>query len=159
MSNRLLLTELEPGEAADADVLAGPGDDLLHHFLHGPGLVFDKGLAQQTELGWVALSAGRQIFLTLDDARALAVESSMIAVVSPEVERGAVKAKSAYNAATARVTPTPDSRVQRWNSPDAASTAVQAKPFRGQVSSGRLANARPKLSIYSSSVMVSAESA
>jgi putative ABC transport system permease protein len=48
--------------------------------------------------------AGRQILLTLDDARALAVESSMVAVVSPEIERGAVKAKSAYNAATARVT-------------------------------------------------------
>jgi putative ABC transport system permease protein len=48
--------------------------------------------------------AGRQIFLTLDDARALAAESSMIAVVSPEIERGAVKVKSAYNAATARVT-------------------------------------------------------
>ncbi len=48
--------------------------------------------------------AGRQILLTIDDARALAVESSMIAVVSPELERGAVKAKSAYNAATTRVT-------------------------------------------------------
>jgi putative ABC transport system permease protein len=47
--------------------------------------------------------AGRQIFLTLDDARALAAESSMIAVVSPELERGAVKAKSAYNSATTRV--------------------------------------------------------
>ena len=47
--------------------------------------------------------AGRQIFLTLDDARALASESSMIAVVSPELERGAVKVKSAYNAATTRV--------------------------------------------------------
>jgi putative ABC transport system permease protein len=47
--------------------------------------------------------AGRQIFLTLDDARALAAESSMIAVVSPELERGAVKVKSAYNAATTRV--------------------------------------------------------
>ena len=33
--------------------------------------------------------AGRQIFLTLDDARALQAESSMIAVVSPEIERGA----------------------------------------------------------------------
>ena len=48
--------------------------------------------------------AGRQIFLTLDDARALQAESSMIAVVSPEIERGAVRAKSAYNAAAARVT-------------------------------------------------------
>ena len=43
--------------------------------------------------------AGRQILLTLDDARAIAAESSMVAVVSPELERGAVKVKSAYNAA------------------------------------------------------------
>jgi putative ABC transport system permease protein len=47
--------------------------------------------------------AGRQITLTLDDARTLAADSSMIAVVSPELERGAVRVKSAYNAATARV--------------------------------------------------------
>jgi len=47
--------------------------------------------------------AGRQIFLTLDDARAIAAESSMVAVVSPELERGAVKVKSAYNAATTRI--------------------------------------------------------
>jgi putative ABC transport system permease protein len=47
--------------------------------------------------------AGREIQLTLDDARAIAAESSMVAVVSPELERGAVKVKSAYNSATARV--------------------------------------------------------
>src|SRR2546421_8269919 len=47
--------------------------------------------------------AGRSIILTLDDARAIAAESSMIAVVSPELERGAVKVKSAYNSATAGV--------------------------------------------------------
>jgi len=47
--------------------------------------------------------AGRQIFLTIDDVRALAAESSMIAVVSPELERSAVKAASAYNSAAARV--------------------------------------------------------
>jgi putative ABC transport system permease protein len=47
--------------------------------------------------------SGRQVLLTIDDARALAAESSMIAVVSPELERGAVKVKSAYNAATTRV--------------------------------------------------------
>ena len=47
--------------------------------------------------------AGREIRLTLDDARALAAESSMIAVVSPELERGSVRVKSAYNAANARV--------------------------------------------------------
>jgi putative ABC transport system permease protein len=47
--------------------------------------------------------AGRQIFLTVDAARALAAESSMIAVVSPELERVPVRVKSAYNAASARV--------------------------------------------------------
>src|SRR5436305_7604627 len=47
--------------------------------------------------------AGREIRLTLDDARAIAAESSMVAVVSPELMRGAVKVKSAYNAATAQI--------------------------------------------------------
>jgi putative ABC transport system permease protein len=47
--------------------------------------------------------AGRVIRLTVDDARAIAAESSMVAVVSPELERGTVKVKSAFNAATARV--------------------------------------------------------
>src|SRR3954464_3465154 len=48
--------------------------------------------------------AGRQIFLTLEDARALAAESSMIAVVRPELQAGGGRVKSAYNAATAGVT-------------------------------------------------------
>ncbi len=48
--------------------------------------------------------AGRQIFLTVDDARAIAEEASMVAIVSPEIERGAVRAKSAYNSAAVRVT-------------------------------------------------------
>jgi putative ABC transport system permease protein len=47
--------------------------------------------------------AGERVLLTLGDARAIATESSMIAVVSPEIERGAVTVKSSYNAATARV--------------------------------------------------------
>src|SRR5207237_9742948 len=47
--------------------------------------------------------AGREIQLTLEDARAIAAESSMVAVVSPELERGAVKVKSAFNSATAGV--------------------------------------------------------
>src|SRR5438093_4279177 len=46
--------------------------------------------------------AGRQILLTLDDARAIAAESTMVAVVSPELTRGAVRVKSAYNAAAAQ---------------------------------------------------------
>ena len=48
--------------------------------------------------------AGHQIFLTLDDARALAAESSMIAVVSPELQSSGVRVKSAYNAATVGIT-------------------------------------------------------
>jgi putative ABC transport system permease protein len=44
--------------------------------------------------------AGRVIMLTIDDVRALASESSMVAVVSPELQSGGVRAKSAYNAAT-----------------------------------------------------------
>jgi putative ABC transport system permease protein len=48
--------------------------------------------------------AGRQIRLTLGDARAIASQSSMIAVVSPELVRNAVAVKSSYNAATTSVT-------------------------------------------------------
>jgi putative ABC transport system permease protein len=48
--------------------------------------------------------AGREIRLTLDDARVLAAESPMLAVVSPELQRSAVRVKSAYNAAAAQVT-------------------------------------------------------
>jgi putative ABC transport system permease protein len=47
--------------------------------------------------------AGRRIFLTVDDARALQRGSGMIAVVSPEIEREGVRVKSAYNAAALRV--------------------------------------------------------
>jgi putative ABC transport system permease protein len=47
--------------------------------------------------------AGRLVLLTIDDARALATESSMAAVVSPELQRPAARIKSAYNAATASV--------------------------------------------------------
>ena len=47
--------------------------------------------------------AGRAVFLTVDDARALARESSMIAVVSPELQRGGITAKSDYNSARPQV--------------------------------------------------------
>ena len=43
--------------------------------------------------------AGKQIFLTLDDARAIAAESTLAAVVSPEINRGGLKIKSRFNAA------------------------------------------------------------
>src|SRR4026209_1880940 len=41
--------------------------------------------------------AGRRINLTVDDARALARDSDMVAVVSPEIQRGAIRVKSAFN--------------------------------------------------------------
>ena len=43
--------------------------------------------------------AGRQIFLTLDDARAIAAESPLAAVVSPEINRSGLQVKSRFNAA------------------------------------------------------------
>jgi putative ABC transport system permease protein len=47
--------------------------------------------------------AGRRIFLTVDDARALARESGMIAVVSCEISRFGLKVKSGYNSAALSV--------------------------------------------------------
>ena len=47
--------------------------------------------------------AGRELFLTVDDARALARESNMIAVVSAELERGGVRVRSAYNSTQSSV--------------------------------------------------------
>jgi len=48
--------------------------------------------------------SGRLISLTVEDARALEAESAMVAVVSPELQRGAVRVKSPYNNATTNVT-------------------------------------------------------
>jgi putative ABC transport system permease protein len=47
--------------------------------------------------------AGRPIRLTIGDARALARESRLIAVVSPEIQRGGIYVKSAFNAAALTV--------------------------------------------------------
>jgi putative ABC transport system permease protein len=47
--------------------------------------------------------AGRRILLTADDARALERESRYLAVVSPEIQRGGVTVRSAYNAAALTV--------------------------------------------------------
>jgi len=47
--------------------------------------------------------AGRPILLTMDDARALARESDMIAVVSAEISRFGISVKSGYNAAALAV--------------------------------------------------------
>ena len=47
--------------------------------------------------------AGRRVFLTVDDARALTRESNMVAVVSAELQRGAIQVKSSFNAAALTV--------------------------------------------------------
>jgi putative ABC transport system permease protein len=75
-------------------------DKVLRELGKNIGIVFGG----RTSLQAGGERAGRQIVLTLDDARAIAAESSMIAVVSPELSRGAVKVKSAYNSAAAQVT-------------------------------------------------------
>jgi len=46
--------------------------------------------------------AGRRVFLTLEDARALEREASLVAVVSPEINRG-LRIKSRFNAASLSV--------------------------------------------------------
>jgi putative ABC transport system permease protein len=74
-------------------------DKVLRELGQNIGIIFGGRTSMQAG----GERAGRRIFLTVDDARALAAESSMVAVVSPEVQRGAVNAKSSYNAASAQV--------------------------------------------------------
>ena len=97
--------------------------------------------------------AGRQILLTLDDARAIAAESSMIAVVSPELERGAVKVKSAYNAADRAASPA-SSRSIRTSARSSSSTAATS---RGRTRS-RCRASRSSASTWPSSCSASATS-
>jgi putative ABC transport system permease protein len=47
--------------------------------------------------------AGRRIFLTVDDARFLQAEAKLVRVATPELQRGGLKVKSAYNAAAPNV--------------------------------------------------------
>ena len=47
--------------------------------------------------------AGRRIFLTPEDAQAIAYESELVAVVSAEINRGGIQVKSAHNAAALTV--------------------------------------------------------
>ena len=47
--------------------------------------------------------AGRQIFLTADDARAIREQARLVAVATPEIQRGGMKVKSRYNAAAPNV--------------------------------------------------------
>jgi len=47
--------------------------------------------------------AGRVINLTIDDARAIEAQSRMVDTLSPEIQRGGVQVKSAYNAASVMI--------------------------------------------------------
>jgi putative ABC transport system permease protein len=43
--------------------------------------------------------AGRRIFLTAEDARAIQEQARLVQVATPELQRGGLQVKSAYNAA------------------------------------------------------------
>ena len=47
--------------------------------------------------------AGRWIRLTADDARAIAAQARLVAVATPEIQRGGLRVKSRYNAASPQV--------------------------------------------------------
>jgi putative ABC transport system permease protein len=74
-------------------------DKVLRELGQNIGIIFPGRTSMQAG----GERAGRRIFLTVEDARAVAAESSMVAVVSPELQRPAVTAKSSYNAASAQV--------------------------------------------------------
>src|SRR4051794_15982568 len=74
-------------------------DKVLRELGQNIGIIFGGRTSMQAG----GERAGRRIFLTVDDARAVAAESPMVAVVSPELQRGAGGAKSSYNAASAQI--------------------------------------------------------
>jgi putative ABC transport system permease protein len=47
--------------------------------------------------------AGRQVHLTADDAKAIAEQARLVAVATPELQRGGLRVKSRYNAAAPQV--------------------------------------------------------
>lgn len=75
-------------------------DTVLHELGRNIAIVWGN----RTTLQAGGERAGRRIVLTEGDARAMAAESSLIAVVSPQLDRGRVRIKSAYNASSSRVT-------------------------------------------------------
>jgi putative ABC transport system permease protein len=74
-------------------------DHVLREFGKNIGIVWGGRTSMQAG----GERAGRVIRLTVDDARAIARESNMVAALSPEIQRGGVQAKSAYNAASVMV--------------------------------------------------------
>jgi putative ABC transport system permease protein len=74
-------------------------DKVLNEFGKNVGIIWGNRTSKQAG----GERAGRQLFLTLDDARAIARESTRVRLISPEINRGSIQAKSRYNAASAGV--------------------------------------------------------
>src|SRR5689334_5956638 len=74
-------------------------DQVLREFGKNIGIVWGG----RTSLQAGGERAGRVINLTIDDARAILQQSRMVETLSPEIQRGGVQVKSAYNAASVMI--------------------------------------------------------
>jgi putative ABC transport system permease protein len=74
-------------------------EHVLREFGRNIGIVFPG----RTSLQVGGERAGRRIWLTLDDVRAIEAQSRLVRALSPELERGGLQIKSAYNGALATV--------------------------------------------------------
>jgi putative ABC transport system permease protein len=74
-------------------------NDVLKEFGKNVGIVWGG----RTSLQAGGERAGRVIRLTVDDARVIERESRMLELISPEISRGGIQAKSRYNSASAGV--------------------------------------------------------
>jgi putative ABC transport system permease protein len=74
-------------------------DQVLREFGQNIGIVWGGRTSMQAG----GERAGRSVHLTVDDARAIREQSRMVELLSPEIQRGSVQVKSAYNAASVMV--------------------------------------------------------
>jgi putative ABC transport system permease protein len=74
-------------------------DKVLREFGKNIGIVWGGRTSMQAG----GERAGRMIRLTVEDARTIQRESKLVAVLSPEIQRGGVQVKSRYNAASVMV--------------------------------------------------------
>ena len=74
-------------------------DQVLREFGRNIGIVWGG----RTSLQAGGERAGRVIRLTVDDARAVAAQSRLVEKLSPEIQRGSVRVKSRYNAASVMI--------------------------------------------------------
>jgi putative ABC transport system permease protein len=74
-------------------------DQVLREFGQNIGIVWGGRTSMQAG----GERAGRPVHLTVDDARAIRSQSRMVELLSPEIQRGNVQVKSAFNAASVMV--------------------------------------------------------